>query len=175
MRFCIKNKQIAIIDGNSQGMMNKKGGIVWKPEKKKGCLWERKKINGHEHSRFAAMSMTQRNQVNRTFAVLLNKERGFYRQAVDSLRVAQALSSCAVLSGKNKVVTPYVKKFVFTRGYAQCVKYIFKYENPIMICPFRFFRKWREIMERTIENTIWKKRPWFSLTYSRFKENNLPS
>lgn len=35
--------------------------------------------------------MTQRNQVNRTFAVLLNKEGDFYRQAVDSPRAAQAL------------------------------------------------------------------------------------
>lgn len=58
--------------------------------------------------------MTQRNQVDRTFAELLNTEGDFYRQAVDPPRAAQALRRAvklrSVLSGKDGlVVTPCVE------------------------------------------------------------------
>lgn len=76
-------------------MINAEGVIARRrAERKKGYLREKRKIN----TRALAIrnSVAQRNQINRTFAVLLNRERDFYHRAVDPPRAAQALRHAAV-------------------------------------------------------------------------------
>lgn len=130
-------------------MMNKKGEII-QERRRKGGRERKREIKTQAFTiRNTEYDTTQRNQVNRTFAVWLNREGDLPLNSGSTSRGAsaaprrQTVLSC---TGKDRLmVTPYVENSLsHPRLRIMCTEYIFNIQRPEDEPPVWIFRKWKK-------------------------------